>query len=283
MSRRLVVNADDFGFTRDVNEGIVASHCSGIVRSTSLMANGGAFDHAVQLARDNPSLDVGCHLVLTGGSSVLIPGAALPRSLGELLASILTRRLRPFDEMCAQLEKALSAGVRVTHLDTHKGVHLLPPVMEAIARVSERYRVAWVRFPFDLGWQSKRAPLKRAWVYGAMRLLRGRLLRTLRSHGCRTTDHFTGLNMIGMFGVPDLVRLFRCLPAGTTELMCHPGYCGAELLVSETHLTRGRERELAALMAAETRVAAAENQIEFVSYRELQDCSGEACPREVSS
>ena len=72
---RLIVNADDFGFTRDVNEGIVEAHRHGILTATTLMANGDAFDHAVALARENPSLDVGCHLVLVQGKSVLDPRA----------------------------------------------------------------------------------------------------------------------------------------------------------------------------------------------------------------
>ena len=57
--KQLVVNADDFGFTPDVNDGIVEAHREGILTATTLMANGEAFEHAVELARQNPSLDVG--------------------------------------------------------------------------------------------------------------------------------------------------------------------------------------------------------------------------------
>ena len=63
---QLIVNADDFGFTKDVNAGIVEAHQCGILTATTLMANGAAFDDAVRLALENPSLDVGCHLVLVG-------------------------------------------------------------------------------------------------------------------------------------------------------------------------------------------------------------------------
>ena len=65
--RQLVVNADDFGFTPDVNEGIVEAHRHGILTATTLMANGAAFEDAVRLARERPTLDIGCHLVLIGG------------------------------------------------------------------------------------------------------------------------------------------------------------------------------------------------------------------------
>ena len=69
--RQLVVNADDFGFTADVNEGIVEAHRHGILTAATLMANGDAFDHAVRLAGRVPSLDIGCHLVLIGGHSLV--------------------------------------------------------------------------------------------------------------------------------------------------------------------------------------------------------------------
>ena len=69
--KQLVVNADDFGFTPDVNQGIVEAHNHGILTATTLMANGEAFDEAVRLARATPTLDIGCHLVLIGGRSPL--------------------------------------------------------------------------------------------------------------------------------------------------------------------------------------------------------------------
>ena len=82
MTRQLVVNADDFGFTRGVNEGIVEAHRKGLLTSTTLMANGQAFDQAIELARANPTLDVGCHLVLVGGRSLLDGARPLPKTAG---------------------------------------------------------------------------------------------------------------------------------------------------------------------------------------------------------
>src|SRR5919197_1698444 len=69
--RRLIINADDFGLTEGVNRAIVEAHSEGVVTSTTLMANGPAFDNAVRLAAISPKLSVGCHLVLIDGSPVL--------------------------------------------------------------------------------------------------------------------------------------------------------------------------------------------------------------------
>jgi len=103
--RRLIVNADDFGFTRDVNSGIVEAHQRGILTATTLMANGGAFDDAVRLARENPALDVGCHLVLVGGVSLVDRNRALPHTVADLVNAVWRRRLRPYDELKAQIDK----------------------------------------------------------------------------------------------------------------------------------------------------------------------------------
>src|SRR5690349_15492640 len=102
------------------------------------MANGDDFDDALRLARDTPTLDIGAHLVLVQGDS-LLTGNPLPATITQLLAALAKRQLHPFDELRAQLRKILDAGIRPTHLDTHKHTHLAPPVLDAVARLSEEF------------------------------------------------------------------------------------------------------------------------------------------------
>src|SRR5271167_4344169 len=71
--RRLIVNADDFGLTKELNRGIIEAHRRGVVTSATLMANGPAFADAVQLAQTEPQLSVGCHVVLVDGQPALDP------------------------------------------------------------------------------------------------------------------------------------------------------------------------------------------------------------------
>lgn len=265
--KQLVVNADDFGFTPDVNEGIVEGHVHGILTATTLMANGDAFDHAVQLARRHPSLDVGCHLVLVGGRSVLT-GDALPRSVSELLVAIGKRQIRIYDELAAQVRKIRSAEIVPSHLDTHKHTHLAPPVLRAVARIAEESGIRWVRRPFDFPMTTGAPFLKRA-TSRALGVVRRQFHRTLARHGCRTTDTFAGFQITGRFRAPELVALIRQLPEGTTELMCHPGRCGEALRQARTRLKESREEELKALIAPETRRALEECGVELVDYRKL--------------
>jgi len=258
VAKRLIVNADDFGFTRDVNQGIVDAHCNGILTATTLMATGAAFDDAVRLAKQHPSLDIGCHLVLVGEPPY-------PDTVAQLVRAVALKRVRIYNELSAQVRKILDAGLTPSHLDTHKHTHLLPPVLDAVARISEEFRIPWVRRPFDFPLQ----PGGPGWTNRAMRTMSGRFRTALGRHGCRSTDWFAGFRITGRYRAGDLVALIRALPAGITEFMCHPGHCGDELRAVRTRLKDSREEELRALTAPEVRDVLRETGVELVSFREL--------------
>ncbi|MDE0102670.1 MAG: ChbG/HpnK family deacetylase [Bryobacterales bacterium] len=271
--RRLVVNADDFGFTEDVNEGILRGHLDGIVRSASLMANGAAFEDAVRIARRHPTLGVGCHLTLAQGESLSRPGTRLPSSLLSLLASPPTfaeaRR-----EFQAQADRLLRSGIVPTHLDSHKHVHLLPSVLDAALTVATRVGVGWIRKPFDAPFGL--SPGVRACLAVAVRPWRVPFEERVRKARCRTADYFAGFMATGRLDALWLARLLRRLPHGIGELVCHPGICGPQLLAADTRLKASREAELRALCSSRVRRAVSEVGIELVSYRELAAKKGDA-------
>lgn len=260
--KKLVVNADDFGFTRDVNRGIVEAHRNGILTATTLMATGAAFEDAVQLAAENPALDVGCHLVLVGS-------APFPASVAQLTRAVALGRIKIYDELAAQVRRIVEAGVRPSHLDTHKHTHLLPPVLDAVARISEEFRIPWVRRPFDFPCTPQGLSWKKRAVSRAFGVVKGHFTRVLAKRGCRSTDHFAGFQMTGQYDAAGLIRLIRALPEGSTEFMCHPGFCTEELRSSPTRLKRSREEELRALVAPEVRAALDETGVRLVNYRDL--------------
>ena len=247
------------------------AHRHGILTATTLMANGGAFEDAVRLARENPTLDIGAHLVLVGGKSLAAPGKALPASVPRLLAAIAARKIHLYDELAAQVRAIQAAGIAVTHLDTHKHTHLAPPVLEAVGRIAEEFGIRWVRRPFDVPITSARGGA--SWLTRAtsdsLRVVRSRFQAALVRHGCRTTDHFAGFQITGRLETGGLARLLQALPEGLTELMCHPGKCGEELRRARTRLKESRARELAALVAPETRKAVADAGIELTNFRKL--------------
>src|SRR5580698_9409448 len=100
------------------------------------MSNGPAFEDAVRLARENPKLDIGVHLVLVGQPP-------FPMTVAQLTRAVLLKKIHVYEELSAQVRKILDAGLRPTHLDTHKHTHLLPPVLDAVARISEEFKIRW--------------------------------------------------------------------------------------------------------------------------------------------
>lgn len=240
---RLIFNADDFGFTRDVNEGIVEAHRDGVLTATTLMANGDAFDHAVACALDTPTLDIGVHLVMVQGQSVARPGHSMPATLQDLTMALLRRQIPVYDEAAAQIRKIMAAGIRPSHIDTHKHTHLFPPVVEAVARVAREFAIPWVRRP----------------------LIRLPFAKTLA--GLRTTDHLAGFRDTGSLNEAAMIRTLEELPDGLTEFMCHPGKCGPELQRAATRLKESRAVELAALISPEVRRVIERRGIRLTDYR----------------
>lgn len=283
--KRLIVNADDFGFTSGVNAGIIHAYKTGIVTSTTIMANGEAFEDAVALALANPRLGVGCHLAIVGGRPVAQPdevssivnneGLLLP-TLGKFMLRLARGSVKAEDiarEFRAQVTRVVNAGITPTHFDSHKHSHVSRPVMKALAVVAREFRVTRVRNPFESvfdraslsGWANiKQSALSAVIAPGAIRFK-----RLARQHRLDTTDRFLGVKRTGMLDSDAIRSMMKGLKEGTTELMCHPGFHDSELASAHTRLKEERERELEALTDPSLRRFAEECGIELISYREL--------------
>lgn len=261
---RLIVNADDFGFTRGVNAGIIEAHRNGILTATTLMANGDAFDDALALARANPTLDIGCHVVLAQGQSLLDPTRKLPETTGQLMAALAKGEIRLYDEIVAQVRRIMCSGIRVTHLDTHKHTHLLPPVLDALTRAARQFGIPWVRKPFDFEPEAGISIARSAISVGVRAL---QPFFASRMKDLKTTDHFTGFQITGVLDCERLGRTLMRLRPGLTELMCHPGRLTSELRAARTRLKESREIELSALIDPGIRRILEQRGIELVNYR----------------
>ena len=293
--RRLIVNADDFGLTAGVNRAIAEAHQRGIVTSSTLMATGAACDDAVRLALQTPALAVGCHVVLADGeplsgaqqvpslvaeSSIAKPGRGGFRDgFGSFALAALRGRIRPDDierEAAAQIRKLQTTGVQLTHVDTHKHLHMLPQVLAPLLRAARACGVAAVRNPF--------APVKplafahlarrpRLWRrYSEVRALRGwhtKFRSAVAAAGMATTDGSLGVLGTGALDLPLLEAILGCMPEGTWEFVCHPGYNDADLDRVRTRLRQSRQQELAVLTSDRARELIAERGIELISYRDL--------------
>jgi hopanoid biosynthesis associated protein HpnK len=289
--RRLIVNADDFGLTAGVNRAIAEAHTHGIVTSATLMATGPAFEDAVRLAKQVPRLSVGCHTLLIDGEPVL-DGARLPTiasnhsgkarfrdGLKSFAARALTGRLNPDEieaETTAQIRKIQSAGITVSHLDSHKHTHLFPAVLRPLLRAAIACGVRAVRNPFG-----PRKPLTSAdllarpnlWTrYAEFRILRslaGKFHDAAKRQGMAAPDGTLGMVVTGTLDEKLFRAIAAIIPEGTWEFVCHPGYNDSDLGRANTRLRESRETELRLLTMPAAKKLLGDQGIALISFREL--------------
>jgi len=294
--RRLIVNADDLGLTHGVNRAILESHTKGVVTSATLMAGGAAFNHAAELARSAPGLSVGCHVVLVDGAPLLdraavssllsdgstTGGSATGRFHSRLPAFVVQAVMGRFDreqlvdEIVAQVRKVRSAGVQVTHFDTHKHTHIFPVVLEAMVGAALMCGVPAIRNPFGPpgGMRIRHlAGRPSLWKrYGQVQILRnlGRDFRErMKRAGLATPDGVIGVIETGSLDGSLLQQALENLPEGTWELVCHPGYHDAELQAATTRLLASRDEERQLLGSQELREFLERQRIRVIGYREF--------------
>ena len=289
--RRLIVNADDFGFTAGVNRAIVEAHTRGIVTSSTLMANGRAFEDAVRMARSVPRLSVGCHVMLIDGEPVLdakrLPsitsahfnGARFRDGLQSFAARALAGRLDPGEieaEASAQIRKLQSAGIAVSHVDTHKHTHLFPAVLRPLLRAARAWGVPAIRNPFGPSKPLKSSELLKRpnlWTrYAEVRILRALATKfrdAAKREGLATPEGTLGIVVTGALDEKLFRGIAAIVPEGTWEFVCHPGYNDDDLKSANTRLRESRETELRVLTMPEARDLLLQQGIELISYRDL--------------
>jgi hopanoid biosynthesis associated protein HpnK len=267
---RLIVNADDFGLTRGVNRAISELHRAGVLTSATLMARAPATEDAIEIALATPSLAVGCHVVLVDGEPVLSPQSEIPNladpatgrfhpSLIDFLGamyrywpSIGASRIAPEveAETAAQIALLQGHGLRLTHIDTHKHLHMFPAVLRPILRAARAAGIRAVRNPFEPSWSlsaTTRAPWLRRTQVSLLRRFEAAFRRIVAEEGFTTTNGAIGVLATGTLDAPTLNSLLSQLPQGVWELVTHPGYNDVDLAQANTRLLAARETERTAL------------------------------------
>jgi predicted glycoside hydrolase/deacetylase ChbG (UPF0249 family) len=286
--KRLIINADDFGLAPGVNRAIIELQQAGALSSATLMANGPFFSPAVYMAFAQPSLAVGCHVVLVDGSPCLrpaeVPSLVDPRSpssfrntVGSFFADLLRGRIREEEieaEAVAQIRRVQSSGITVSHIDSHKHVHAFPRVLAPLLRAARQCGVRCVRNPFEPWWS-----LKATRPAGTVRRMQVHVMRTqgrafsrlTREHDMMTADGSMGLLATGILDDAVLRGLLRAMPQGTWELVCHPGYSDRALEEARTRLRASREVERSALLAVIPEALKNDSGLALIDFHQLGD------------
>jgi len=240
LSRKILINADDFGWTDGHNLAIAQAHQLGGLNRASLLSNGSGFSQAVDLSHQLPGLRIGVHLAL----NELPPILHTPEVMGltdadgfffEDVSSLIKRWLQRSlpvksvgEEWDRQIEKVVNAGIKINHLDSHKHVHVIPSFSEILVELVKKYQISMVRVPID---RLSLMALNRGIQGIVFWLLARRFQRLAMESGLNFPDRFIGVYDSGHITRPKLVKLIQSVRNGTTEIMMHPAIVSDQVAV----------------------------------------------------
>jgi chitin disaccharide deacetylase len=277
--KALIISGDDFGISSATNHAVLCAHREGILTSASLMVNGPAFEEAVALAKAHPSLSVGIHLVLVHGTPTL-PPSEIPDLVNErgafrddpvmagmayfFFPSLATQIKK---ELSAQIQKFLSTGLPLAHLNGHIHIHVHPTVLGIVIDLAARYNVKKIRLPQEdlfINLQLDRSQWRQKLAqWTIFRILSLSARWRLKARGFRAPDRSYGLLQIGRINESYLLGLLDRIGNGSYEIYFHLGEA-PEWPVSYD----GRE-ELSALLSKTVRDRIERSGRKLISYLDL--------------
>lgn len=242
---KVIFNADDFGLTEGVNNGIVKAHLEGVVKSTTMLVGMAAEQHAVSLAKNLPTLKVGLHLRFTLGQP-LTSHPCLTDENGHFPKYQAFWETQAFDahavyeECIAQVEHFLGLGLKLSHIDSHHHAHVHPSLLPIVREVAEKYSV----------------PLR------GEEMTNHNMERIRYRFSPEFYDKGVDLNKL----VQHLLELSK--EYDVVELMCHPAQVDQALVDGSGYATQ-REKELAILIDDKLAVLLKRHAIEVTDYSAL--------------
>ena len=275
----LIVSADDFGFTRSVNEGIAMACREGIVTSVNLFPSGDAFEDALRLAKDMGLKEAGAHLALTETSPVadpskvptlVAPGGRFYKGRARLIPKLLLGMVDPdqiYIELKAQMDAVEGAGLKITDLSSHEHIHMMPEILAIFVKLAKEYDIPAIRYPHkDIS--ARPFGMKSLYKSFVLSCFERGMAKVLGSYSIKSPDHFRGFLDSANITEETLLKMLDSLEEGTTELVCHPGFLGPEILDRYT-FHRNCEAELFALTSRRVKKRLDERSIRLITYGEF--------------
>jgi predicted glycoside hydrolase/deacetylase ChbG (UPF0249 family) len=275
MTKQLIINADDYGRTRGVSSGIRSAHLNGIVTSTTAMMNMPGVESCLEEAlRDCPRLGLGVHLVLTAGKP-LLPASQVPKLTGgkdhfpsalqfiKFMPDMDPDQVRA--EWNAQIQKFIrSTGKKPDHLDSHHHTsYFSQPLFQIMLELAGEHKCA-IRPPLAEGGSDLPLDLPVELGDQSMEFIPA----LLSQFSPLSPDNFFSSFYDKSATSDNLLNIFHNLPAGTSEIMCHPGFSDPELMEGSSYNIQ-REVELAALKDPAIKTCIMDHKIQLITYAQL--------------
>jgi hopanoid biosynthesis associated protein HpnK len=282
MARRLIINADDFGSSPQVNDAVERAHTKGVLTSATLMTNMSGFEEAVAVAKRLPRLGLGVHLNLFKSGPVskyslvecLVDSQGRfrysPRTLAFLATFCHQVRRAIKIEMSAQIQKLIDSGLHPTHLDSHKHIHCFPAVYPIVCSLAKRFDIPAVRYcrepaaVSNVPWPLSNSEGKKE----ARRLRRIAVFNRLYDSELLRTEVTYGLTHIGSIDTNFFKALCLYTSARTAELLTHPA-TEDDLADSGRLFKMNRKAEFETLCDDRTKKYLHEAGIELIHYGQL--------------
>ena len=233
--KQLIINADDFGRHKSINLAVEKAFRKGCLRSTTIMAGGKFFEHALKVIQRNPNLGVGIHLTLANGYPILppekIPTLVTPEGIFhenyiEFLKLYVKGKIERAEiqaELAAQLEKVQNAGLTLTHFDSHQHLHHFPGILPITLKLAKAANIPAMRVAdtkiFDGSIESFGQIIGRLGLGSLSKFA----AHSAHTKNIVTPDHFSGIVAGESVNEKFLTKLIKNLEDGTTEVMLHPG------------------------------------------------------------
>jgi hopanoid biosynthesis associated protein HpnK len=280
--RNVIITSDDFGLSAGVNAAVEKAWQEGVLTCASIMPGGEAFDEAVKIASRNPGLQVGLHLTLVQGTSVLphseIPG--LVNDSGWFSDNPVTSGMRYFfdkglykqilREIEAQIERVVDAGIPLSHVDGHLNIHLHPTIFGFLTELMPRYGITSFRLSRERLSHNLRFDKQRLLGKAVERIIFGTLSaqarRQLDRLGIVYAAEVKGVLNSGRMTEEYLLNILDGLDVGLTELYFHPGIL-PDAEISRRMPDYRHEEELAAIIGPRIRARMAQLNIGLCNYR----------------
>ena len=281
-----IISGDDFGLAPAINAAIVQAHTQGCLTSASLSVAGPAAEEAAAIARQLPTLGLGLHLTLTDEYPVS-PPASIPSlidrngkffsSSAHFAARWMTGWIEPQHvrrEIRSQLERTSSLGLRLTHLDGHDHLHVLPGVFEIVLDEMTRVGVHTLRIPLETTTIGSGAWPKPEWPRRIMRAVLNccsrRAARIARQAGVVFPQRFIGFFGAGHMTPATLLDRLDTLTPGVTEIALHPAVGSSPPRPDFAGWGYRWDGELAALIDAQVQARFKQRGIQRIHFGQLE-------------
>lgn len=265
--RRLIINADDVGFSDAINEAARECYLKGSITGASIMACGPRFDEAADMLREIGREEVGVHLTLTGMKR-------FAHDYKNFALKYFLKKINPeqvYTELSSQIKRVRDKGLDITHLDSHEHVHMFPGVLSIVIKLALEFDIPYIRLPLEsLRVAVKSFSVKDAARHVSLAAFVSAGKKQIAKNNLRHNDHFLGHFHSGRVDHDIFRFMIDNLSEGVTELAVHPS-TGSGSFYEEFPWYKHTKKEFELLTGKDWEGELANADIQLVTHKKIAE------------